>query len=112
MPEHRVAALAQGGIADARRHAEALAHRTALLPGPVDPEPAPLDIGAEGIPDVISRAQEFRQHDRVLDRLATALAHHRRTCTGGVADRHHAAAAPLVEAQPFDRSAVDLLVLV
>jgi hypothetical protein len=33
MPEHRVAALAQGGIADARRHAEALAHRTALLPG-------------------------------------------------------------------------------
>ena len=53
MPEHRVAALAQGGIADARRHAEALAHRTALLPGPVDPGPAPLDIGAEGILDAL-----------------------------------------------------------
>jgi len=60
MPEHRVAALAQGGIADARRHAEALAHRTALLPDPIDPRPAPMSSGAEGILDVIRRAQEFR----------------------------------------------------
>ena len=60
MPEYRVAALAQGSIADARRHAEALAHPTALLPDPIDPRPAPLDIGAEGILDVMRRAQEFR----------------------------------------------------
>ena len=31
---------------------------------------------------------------------------------GGVADQHNAAAAPLVELQPFDRPAVYLLVLV
>jgi AraC-like DNA-binding protein len=31
---------------------------------------------------------------------------------GGVADLHHTAAAPLVGLQPFDRPAVDLLVLV
>jgi len=73
--------------------------------------PTPRGIGAEGILYLICRAQEFRQHDRVFHRHAAALPHHRRTRMGGVADQHDTAAAPFVELQPFDRSAVNFLVL-
>ena len=50
---------------------------------------------------MISRAQEFRQHDRVLDRLATALqtrpGYVAKTITAPVPDRAQAHEAPVAE---------------